>query len=102
MCDNEARNMNSFWGGRSERCFVDVHVLNPLAPSNSSSSLSFTFKNVKRRAYGQRIHEVKHASFTPIIMSATGGWLMKPQFSTSVWPLSYQLRILCGPWLASM
>ena len=31
----------------------------------------------------QRIREVEHASFTPIIMSATGeggDWLMKPQF----------------------
>jgi len=42
--------MNGFWGGRLERCFVDVHMFNPLAPSNSSSSLSSTFKkheNVK-------------------------------------------------------
>ena len=68
--------MNGFWGSRSERCFIDVRVFNPLAPSNSSSSLSSTFKkheNIKRRANGQRIREVEHASFTPIIMSATGG-----------------------------
>ena len=69
--------MNGFWGSRSERCFIDVRVFNPLAPSNSSSSLSSTVKkheNIKRRAYGQRIREVEHASFTPIIMSATGGF----------------------------
>ena len=68
--------MNGFWGSRSERCFIDVRGFNPLAPSNSSSSLLSTFKkheNIKRRAYGQRIREVEHASFTPIIMSATGG-----------------------------
>ena len=79
--------MNGFWGSRSERCFIDVRVFNPLTPSNSSSSLSSTFKkheNIKRRAYVQRIREVEHASFTPIIMSATGGWLTKPQFSISV------------------
>ena len=35
---------NGFWGGQLERCFMDVQVFNPLAPSNSSSSLSFTFK----------------------------------------------------------
>ena len=48
--------MNGFWGSRSERCFTDVRVFNPLAPSNSSSLLSSTFKkheNIKRRAYGQ-------------------------------------------------
>ena len=76
--------MNGFWGSRSERCFIDVCVFNPLAPSNSSSTLSSTFKkheNTKRRAYGQRIREIEHASFTPVVMSATGGWLMKPQFS---------------------
>jgi len=66
---------NVFWGGRSERCFMDVHVFNPLAPSNSSSSLSSTFKkheNIKRRAYGQCNREVERASFTPIVLSATG------------------------------
>ena len=68
--------MNGFWGSCSERCFIDVRVFNPFAPSNSSSSLSSTFKkheNIKCRAYGQRICEVEHASFTPIVMSATGG-----------------------------
>ena len=67
--------MNGFWGSRSERCFIDVRVFNSLAPSNSSSLLSSTFKkheNIKRRTYGQRIHEAEHASFTPIVMSATG------------------------------
>ena len=27
--------MNGFWGSRSERCFIDVCVFNPPAPSNS-------------------------------------------------------------------
>ena len=84
--------MNGYWDGHSERCFVaDVRMFNPLAPSNSSSSFSSTFKkheNVKHQAYGQRIHEAEHASFTPIIML---GWLTKPQFSSSIWPLSYRL-----------
>jgi len=68
--------VNGFWGSRSERCFVDVRICNPIAPSNSSTSLSSTFKkheNIKRHAYGQRVWEVEHASFTPIVLAATGG-----------------------------
>ena len=30
--------MNGFWGGRSERAFVDAKVFNPYAPSNSNST----------------------------------------------------------------
>ena len=63
-------------GGRSERAFVDVRVFNPFAPSNAASSLSACYKkheNSKKRAYGQRIREIEHASFTPVVMSATGG-----------------------------
>ena len=56
--------MNGLWGSCSVRCFTDVRIFNPLAPSNSSSSLSSTLKkheNTKRRAYGQRIRGVEHA-----------------------------------------
>ena len=68
--------INGFWGGQSERCFVDVRVFNPYAASNKCSSLSATYKkheNIKHRAYGQWKREVAHASFTPLVMSATGG-----------------------------
>jgi len=67
--------MNGSWGGRSERRYVDIRVFNLYAPSNVSS-LPAAFKrheNVKRRAYGQRIREVEHASFTPIVLAAIGG-----------------------------
>ena len=65
--------MNGFWGGGSERSFVDVCVFNPLAPSYNSSTLSAIFKkyeSIKGQAYSQQIHEVGHASFAPIVMSA--------------------------------
>ena len=41
-----------------------------------ATSLSACYKkheNIKKRAYGQRIREIEHASFTPVILSATGG-----------------------------
>ena len=28
---------------------------------------------MKKRAYGQKVQEIEHASFTPVVMSATGG-----------------------------
>jgi len=46
------------------------------AASNKCSSLSATYKkheNTKRRAHGEQIREVEHASFMPLVMYATGG-----------------------------
>jgi len=45
--------MNGFWGGRSERSFVNVNVrvFNPLAASNASSSLCSNYRrheNIKK------------------------------------------------------
>ena len=31
--------VNGFWGGRYKKCYIDVWVINPFAPSNSGSSL---------------------------------------------------------------
>ena len=68
--------MNGFWGGRFERTFVDVRVFNPYAPSNRNLTISTCYRNhenQKKRAYDQRIREVEHATFTPLVLSATGG-----------------------------
>ena len=65
--------MNGFWGGQSEKCFVNVRVFNPYAASNKLSVAYKKHENIKQRAYGQRIQEVKHASFSPLVFSATGG-----------------------------
>ena len=67
---------NGFWGGRFERTYFDVRVFNPHAPSNRHSNLSSCYRkheSLKKRAYEQRIRKVKHASFTPLVLSATGG-----------------------------
>ena len=67
---------NSFWGGTYERTFFDVRVFNPHAPSNRHTTLSSCYRKheqIKKRAYEQRCREVEHASFTPLVMSATGG-----------------------------
>ena len=65
-----------FWGDRQQLAFFDIRVFNPHAPSCSNSSLPSLYRrheNEKRRAYQQRILEVEHGSFTPLVFSATGG-----------------------------
>ena len=68
--------VNGFWGSKYERCFFDVRVFNPHAPSNRKKSLAQTYKmheRTKIRAYEQRIREVEHSTFTPLVMSSSGG-----------------------------
>ena len=53
-----------------------VRVFNPHALSSSNPSLASTYRRhekEKRRAYQQRILEVEHGSFTPLVYSAAGG-----------------------------
>ena len=73
---------NGLWGGRFERSYMDVRVFNPLSPSNKNSITACykKHKNEKKRAYEQRVREIEHASFTPLVFSATGG--MGPQATT--------------------
>ena len=67
---------SGFWGGRFERAFFDVRVFNPSAQSNQQASLSSTYRcheMEKKRSYEQRICEVEHSTFTPLVLSSTGG-----------------------------
>ena len=67
---------NGGWGGRRERVFMDVRVFNLFAPSNRQTRLEKCFlkhEKEKKRAYEQRVREIGHASFVPLVMSATGG-----------------------------
>ncbi len=67
---------SGFWGGRYERTFLNVRVFNPHAQSNRNIPLPSCYhkhENIQKRAYEQRIREVEHAPFTPLIFSASGG-----------------------------
>ena len=67
---------DGFWGSRFERAFFDVRVFNPYAPSNRQTQLYTTYRNhekIKKRVYDQRIREIEHATFTPLVLSSTGG-----------------------------
>ncbi|XP_065181984.1 uncharacterized protein LOC135812597 [Sycon ciliatum] len=64
------------WGGRFERAFFDIRVFNPHARSNSVHSIPAAYakhEREKRRHYEERVREVEHATFVPLVFSATGG-----------------------------
>ena len=52
-----------FWGSSFERDFFDVRVFNPLAPSNRGYPLAATYGQ-----YEQRIREIEHSSFCPLVL----------------------------------
>ena len=68
---------NDFWGGRFERTFLDVRVFNSYAPSNKNTTIEKCFRKhelEKKRTYDQRVREIEDASFTPLVLSASGGF----------------------------
>ena len=84
--------LNGFWGGCFERTFLDMRVFNPHEPTNRKSSISNCYRNneeEKKGTYEQRILEVEHSIFTPLVFSATGG--MAKQCSTFYTQLASRL-----------
>ena len=71
-CDVSAR---GFWR-KASKAFVDVRVFNPLAKSNFSKSLEVLYRGneqAKKREYSERILQVEHGTFTPLVFSTFGG-----------------------------
>ena len=67
---------NGVWGGTFEKTYFDVRVFNPHAPSKRHTNPQSAYRKpeqIKKRAYEQRIREVEHTTFTPLVLSATGG-----------------------------
>ena len=77
--DNGARldiRVRGFWGSRSESAFFDVRIFNPNAPSNHTPSCAANYRRhekAKRNLYEERIREVEHATFTPLVLTTSGG-----------------------------
>ena len=66
----------SFWGRDRQSAFFDIRVFNPLAPSYLSTSLAQCYRRnemEKRRAYDERVREIEHGSFAPLVFSTSGG-----------------------------
>ena len=64
-----------FWT-RGERVFFDIRVFDPMAPSHRKLNLEAAHRRQegdKRRAYEERVINVEHATFTPLVFTITGG-----------------------------
>ena len=64
-----------FWQSGQD-AFFDVRVFNPLAASNRNATLSSVYRRheqEKRREYDQRVREVEHGTFAPLVFAASGG-----------------------------
>ena len=77
MTTDEARcdvGNRGFWSA-GQVAFLDVRVFNPNANRHVNQSLKKIHEineKEKKRAYNERVQEIEHDSFTPIVMSATG------------------------------
>ena len=69
--DNVAR---GYWDSIQD-AFFDVRVFHPFAPSYYNQKLLSTYnqhEQKKRLEYGQRVRELEHDSFTPLVCTTTG------------------------------
>jgi hypothetical protein len=76
-CD-EARSdvsVRDFWCA-GQVAFLDIRVFNPNATRYANQKISKTYESnekEKKRCYNERVLQVEHGSFTPLVLSATGG-----------------------------
>ena len=75
---NEARvdiSARGFWS-RGERAFMDIRIFYSMAACYSDINLDAAHKRneqEKIRAYGERIENIDHGSFTPLVFTTFGG-----------------------------
>lgn len=63
------------WGSH-ERTFLDIKVFHPNCSSYIDNEIEQNYvnhENIKKKAYRERVLNVEHGSFTPVIFSTTGG-----------------------------
>ncbi len=57
--------------------FFDVKIFNPFSKTSLNMKLDSAFKaneTAKKTEYAERIIQIEHGSFTPVVMSAYGGF----------------------------
>ena len=65
-----------FWGNRNTKDYFNAKVFCPYAKSYRKRPLSITnsqLEQPKRQAYDQRIREIEHGTFKPLVFATSGG-----------------------------
>ena len=73
---SSARPGDGLWG-RQRAAYFDVRVFHPNAVSYKTRSPADLYRNheaMKKRDYGKRIIEVEKGTFSPLVLSTSGGW----------------------------
>ena len=72
------------------KAFLDIGIFNSFATSNRTSNLSSSYvkhEKEKKRTYEQRVREIQHTLFTPIVLSAT-------EYMAYTTPLIFQHQLI--------
>ena len=62
--------------GEHERTFLDIKIFHPNCQSYSNMDIEKAYvhhQNIKKHKYKERVLNVEHGSFTPVIFTTTGG-----------------------------
>ena len=78
MDDNARSDVRAegFWDCRQQHAYFDVKVFNPIAATYRNKTLKSCYRRLeagKRREYQDRILNVEHGSFSPLIFTTAGG-----------------------------
>lgn len=66
---------NGVWGP-FEKTFLDIRVMHPNAPTYINKNIEQVYvhhEREKKRQYNERVLQIEKGTFTPIVMSTTGG-----------------------------
>ena len=81
-----------FWGDRHQRAFFDARVFDPNTSSYRKMQLPSAHRlhdRQKQRSYNQRVREIEHGSFKPLVFPHQQEWGSVPLWYIRDWPLFY-------------
>ena len=83
---------NGLWGGRYERCYMDVRIFNPHAPTNANMSISNCYESHERVVRSGLMDNGSETSSTAPSLHLRclpqGVWLVRPRISLNALPQS--------------